>query len=127
MYNSANFGMLFGRGRSDPMRWCTCSFIRKTYGRLPLFIFLSIFPPIDVNANILLYCLIFGKKCFDKRFYLLLRSMDKNSGGCLNLSILISLFLQQLEYIVSLHFLLSVLFYFTKPKYCVTIFATICW
>jgi hypothetical protein len=31
-----------------------------------VFVHLLIFPPIDVNANKLLYYLIFGRNCFDK-------------------------------------------------------------
>jgi len=40
------------------------------------------------------------------------KNKDKNSGGRLNTGILFFFhFLQQLEYVISLHFLLSVLFF----------------
>jgi hypothetical protein len=69
----------------------------NTYGPLALLISLSILPPIDVNANRLLYCLVFARKCFDIGSFLLFISLDRNSGGSLKGGILICPCLQQFE------------------------------
>jgi hypothetical protein len=64
----------------------------------------SMLPPIDVKAIRLLYYLIFGRKWFNIRSSLLLINLEMNCGGSLNYGILISPFLQQFEYNISLFF-----------------------
>lgn len=88
----------------------------------PLFIFLSMLPPIDVKANELLYCRIFCKKCFDRGSLLLLSNLARNCGGSLNGGIL-----SNLNTLILYFSVYPLVFFFKKPKHCVAEFAIVFW
>lgn len=51
MYNYANFGWFPLEGSKLPIKWKLCQLILKIGGALPLFIDLSILPPIDIKTK----------------------------------------------------------------------------
>lgn len=61
MYNCAYSGRS-PVGLKEPMRWQICPLTLKTYGPRPSFMVSLILAPIEVIANIVLYCLICLKK-----------------------------------------------------------------
>ena len=95
------FSILFFVSKIYSSTYCIWPLIQNIYVASPLLMSLIIFAPTEVNAKMLLYCLICYKKCFDSVLSLSLINRDRNSGGSLYGDIFSFPFLQQFVYITS--------------------------